>query len=197
MASRHTTRWLQALRPVRLQHRAYHPSLVLRADAASTPKSPTLLSTVKQDLKTAMRAKDAPRLAVLRSIITTTNNAAKTDSPIATNAQLVALLRKNLRSSREAAAEANAAGRPDLAEKEDAQAAIIEEYIAASGVTPATESQVLEIIQKIVADAREKGVEAKSIIGLAMRSVSEALEGRDVQVDMKRINAMVKEAISK
>jgi uncharacterized protein len=196
MASRHTLRCLQALRPLRAQHRAYHASPVLRS--AETPKSPAFLSTIKQDLKTAMRSKDAPRLAVLRSVITATNNAAKTSSPIATDAQLVALLRKNLRASQDAIAEANQVGRPDLAEKEEAQAKVIEEYIASSGVSTVTEAQVVEIIQKVVAEAKAAGAaDSRAILGRTMQGVAESLKGKDTAISMGEIKNLAQEIVSK
>ncbi|KAH6690380.1 Yqey-like protein-domain-containing protein [Plectosphaerella plurivora] len=198
MASRYSFRCLQALRPLRAQQqplRAYHASPILRS--AETPTAPAFLSTIKADLKTAMRAKDAPRLAVLRAIITTTNNAAKTSSPIATDVQLVALLRKNLRASRDAIAEATQVGRPDLAEKEEAQAKILEEYITSSGVSTVTEAQIVEIIQKDFAEAKADTSDTKGIQGKVMQRVAQSLKGKDLAISMGEVKNLVQEIVSK
>ncbi|KAF3360900.1 L-galactonate dehydratase [Verticillium dahliae VDG1] len=65
MAARFPLRWLQALRPIRLQpaRRSYHVTAPLRSAADAAPSTPPFLATLKADLKTAMRAKDAQRLA--------------------------------------------------------------------------------------------------------------------------------------
>lgn len=112
---------------------------------------PPLLAKLKGDLKAAMRAKDAPRLAVLRSVISATLNASKTSSPVRTDAALVALLRKTAASQREAAAGFRAAGRADLADKEDAQIAVLDEYAAQSGVETLSPDQVAAVVADVCA----------------------------------------------
>ncbi|KAL9942725.1 hypothetical protein D7B24_001671 [Verticillium nonalfalfae] len=201
MAARFPVRWLQALRPIRLQpaRRSYHVTAPLRsapaADAA--PSTPPFLATLKADLKTAMRAKDAQRLAVLRAIITTTNNAAKTDSPIATDAQLIALLRRNMRANLDAAEQARAAQREDLAEKEDAQAKVLQDYIENSGVKQVTEAEVVELISRTIDEVKAASANGKSSLGAVMKGVQGALKGRALEVEMARVSELVKEAINK
>jgi len=80
-------------------------------------------------MKTAMRAKDANRLSVLKAILTQTLNASKTSSPVNTDMQVLALLKKNASASRAASEEFKGAGRQDLADKEDTQLQIMEEYV--------------------------------------------------------------------
>ncbi|KAI1142205.1 GatB/YqeY domain-containing protein [Hypoxylon sp. FL0543] len=111
---------------------------------------PPLLQKLKGDLKTAMRAKDAPRLTAIRSILTATLNASKTAAPITTDAQLVALLKKTQRASLDASAEFAAANRQDLVDKEQAQVAVLEEYIAQSGVEDVSEDQLRTIVAGVV-----------------------------------------------
>ncbi|ROT38631.1 GatB/YqeY domain-containing protein [Sodiomyces alkalinus F11] len=198
MASRQATHWLRALRPLRIQPwRSYHPTPQLFSVAASSsaPATPPLLATLKSDLKTAMRSKDAQRLTVLRAVLSATNNAAKTSSPVTTNLDLVALLRKSLRGSREASAQARDADRPDLAEKEDAQARILEEYIAASGVETVSEAQVRDLVRAAIEEARAAGAEGKQVVGRVMKAVTRALKGRDVEVDAKEISKLVSQAL--
>ncbi len=75
-----------------------------------------------------MQARDTNRLSVLRSLLTETLNASKTSTPINTDLQMLALLRKSTTASRIASEEFKSAGRQDLAEKEESQARIMEEY---------------------------------------------------------------------
>ncbi|KAK1961049.1 GatB/YqeY domain-containing protein [Colletotrichum sublineola] len=195
MASRSSARLLQTLRPTVPSRAVATPLRAFRlysSDAA--PAQPQLLATLKTDLKTAMRARDAPRLSVLRSVLSATNNAAKTDAPIATDAQLVALLRKTQRATQEAAAQFRAAGRDDLADKEDLQAKVMAEYIATSGVVTVTEADVRVLVQKSIEDAAAAG---KSGLGEVMKLINAAIQGKDLEVDRKRVADLVKEALKK
>ena len=79
-------------------------------------------------MKTAMQNKDANRLSVLKAIMAQTLNASKTSNPINTDMQVLALLKKNASASRAASEEFKGNGRQDLADKEDSQLRIIEEY---------------------------------------------------------------------
>ncbi|KAI0158928.1 Yqey-like protein-domain-containing protein [Pestalotiopsis sp. NC0098] len=124
---------------------------------SSDPPPPPLLAKLKGDLKTAMRAKDAPRLAVLRSILAATLNASKTASPIQTDAQLVALLRKTAKASEDAAAEFEGAGRADLVDKERAQIAILDEYVAGSGVQTLGEDELRTAVAGVVTALTSEG----------------------------------------
>ncbi|KAJ0160528.1 Altered inheritance of mitochondria protein 41, mitochondrial [Colletotrichum tanaceti] len=194
MASRSSARLLQALQPVVPRRVAPLRTTLRLYSSDAAPAQPRLLATLKSDLKTAMRAKDAARLSVLRSVLSATNNAAKTSSPIATDAQLVALLRKTQRATQDAAAQFRAAGRDDLADKEDLQAKVMAEYIATSGVVAVTEADVRVLIAKAVEDVAAAG---KSGLGEVMKLINAAIQGKDLEVDKRRVAELVKEALKK
>lgn len=183
MASRAFTRLLAPLRGA--TPRAVRPY------STATTDTPPLLQKLKGDLKTAMRAKDAPRLAVLRSIITASLNASKTANPIRTDVQLVTLLRKSQRSCLDAAEEFKAAGREDLAGKEEEQARIAEEYVAGSGVQVLGEAELKAMVEKAVEAAKAAGVTSKAMIGDVMKRLAGDLEGKEV--DRKELANMVKQ----
>ena len=160
-------------------------------DAADVP--PPLLGKLKADLKTAMRAKDAPRLSVLRAIMSANLNASKTSSPIRTDVQLVALIRKIQKGAIDAAAEAKAAGREDIVQKEEEQIKVLEEYVANSGVQTLGEAELKAMVQEAVDASKAAGVQAKAIIGDVMKRLSGALQGKDV--DKKELSKMVKDLL--
>ena len=68
------------------------------------------------------------RLNVLRAIISETNNASKTSSPIRTDLQLLSLIRKRVTAATDASQQFLAANRSDLKEKEDRQIEVLQEY---------------------------------------------------------------------
>ena len=140
------------------------------AYSTEAPPAP-LLAKLKDDLKTAMRAKDANRLAVLRAVLAATLNASKTDKPIKTDVQLVSLLQKSARKSQEAAAEARGAGREDLAEKEEAQQRILEEYAAGSGVREVGEAELRQLVESTKAGLVAEGVQEKALSGQMIKKL--------------------------
>jgi len=122
---------------------------------ASDVPAPPLLLKLKGDLKGAMKNKDTSRLAVLRSVLAEVMNAAKTDKPMKTDMQLVALLRKKAQSSKDAIKEFEDAKRPDLVEKENGQVTVLEEY--ASSVKTMEEDELKTILSKTIGIMRTNG----------------------------------------
>lgn len=163
---------------------------------SSDPPPPPMLAKLKADLKTAMRAKDAARLTVLRSILAATLNASKTASPIQTDAQLVALLRKTAKASEDAAAEFSGAGRADLADKEQEQIAILNEYVAGSGVQVVGEDELRTVVAGVVTALTSEGAASKAKFGDVMKQLlapSGPLEGKSVE--KAELAKIVKEVI--
>ncbi|EAQ88177.1 hypothetical protein CHGG_04796 [Chaetomium globosum CBS 148.51] len=170
---------------------------VSRAAYSTEPPAPPppLLAKLKDDLKAAMRAKDANRLAVLRAVLAETLNASKTDKPIKTDVQLVGLLQKSARKSQEAAAEARQAGREDLAEKEEAQQRILEEYAAGSGVKEMGEAELRQVIESAKAALVAQGVKGAALHGEIIKNIFKPgglLDG--ASFDKKRAVTLIKEA---
>jgi len=140
-----------------------------------------------------MQNKDANKLAVLRALLSQTLNASKTSSPIVTDMQMLALVRKNTAASRVAAAEFVAAGRPDLAEKEENQIRVMEEY--SGGVETVGEEEVRRIVEETVKGMRAEG--AKMQQGEVLRK----LFGKDVlgdrNVERGEVAKIVKEVLER
>lgn len=131
-----------------------------------------------------MRAKDAPRLTAIRSILSATLNASKTSTPITTDAQLVALLKKTLRASIDASAEFAFANRADLVEKEAAQIAVYEEYIGSSGVEELSEEQLRAVVSGVVSALTGGEGGGKARFGDVMKELlapGGLLDGKDVE----------------
>jgi uncharacterized protein YqeY len=172
------------------------PLRVFRAAYSTDAPPPPLLTKLKEDLKTSMRAKDTNRLTVLRSVLTATLNASKTDKPITTDAQLVSLLLKTARKSQEAAAEARAADREDIAEKEEAQQRILEEYAASSGLRELGEAELRQIVERTKASLVAAGTQEKALMGQMVRGLfapGGPLDG--TSVSKPKVTAIIKEVL--
>ena len=101
-----------------------------------------------------MKEKDTTRLNVLRTILAEATNAAKTQSPIKTDMQLLALLRKRAAAAKSASHEFENAGRRDLVEKEQGQAKVLEEY--AGGVETMSEDEIRNAVIKAVNETKKQ-----------------------------------------
>jgi uncharacterized protein YqeY len=139
-----------------------------------------------------MQNKDSSRLSVLRSLLTQTLNASKTSTPINTDMQMLALLRKTSNASKAASAEFKGAGRQDLAEKEDLQIKIMEEY--AGSVETMGEEDIKAAIKGVVDSMKSEG--GKMQLGDVLKKVfaPEALGGKPV--DKGDVAKIVKEFLA-
>lgn len=97
---------------------------------------------------------------VLRAIISDTNNASKTSSPIQTDLQLLSLIRKRVAGAKDAAQQFLEANRLDLKEKEDAQIVILEGYAGQIQTMSAEEIQsaVLQAISQLQGEGKKADV---------------------------------------
>ncbi|KAJ9130155.1 GatB/YqeY domain-containing protein [Coniochaeta hoffmannii] len=157
---------------------------------------PPLLAKLKGDLKAAMRAKDAPRLAVLRSVLSATLNASKTASPIKTDQQLVALLRRQAKTQKLSVEEFRGAGREDLAEKELAQIRVLEEYAEGSGVQTVGEEELRGILEATKGELAAEGITGRNALGETMKRLfapGGPLDGKDVEKG--EVSRLVKEVM--
>ena len=120
------------------------------------------------------------RLNVLRRLVADTTNAAKTAKPIQTDLQLLALLRKHSAASKAAALEFGAADRDDLKVKEEAQVAVLEEYVAEVDVV--NEDDVNAAVENTVAQMRSENLNLT--LGAVIKRVmgdGGPLQGKPVQ----------------
>ncbi|KAI0971369.1 Yqey-like protein-domain-containing protein [Xylaria arbuscula] len=168
---------------------------VALARSYSDAPAPPLLQKLKADLKAAMRAKDAARLSVLRAALSATLNASKTEAPITTDTALVALLRKQSRGCTDARDEFAAAGRDDLVAKEDAQIAVLHEYVSGSGVEELSGDEIRALVRDVVAGLG--GGDEKPKLGEVMKTLlapGGPLDGKTVE--KAEVARVVKEVVN-
>lgn len=90
---------------------------------------PPALRRMRSNMKDAMRSKDTNRLDVLRGLLAAVTNESKTGAPVDSDAQVLTLLKKKVKATEGAIRVFDAAKRADLRTKEEAQLAILNEYI--------------------------------------------------------------------
>ena len=120
------------------------------------------------------------------------SNASKAGIPVHTDSRILAMLSKQVKASRVAAAEFDSAERQDLKAKEDAQLAILEEYI--DSIPTLGDEEVGQAVDKILANLKANGSH------LHYGNVMRDLAGRDgvyfeTPLNMDRVGGIVKEKI--
>lgn len=133
-----------------------------------------LKETIEAGIKDAMRAKDADRLRALRAIksmILLEETSGSSDGGISADAEMKILMKaaKQRRDSLEVYVAQN---RPDLAEKEQAELTIIEEFLPKQLSDSELTTRIAEIIASVGATSpadmgKVMGVASKQLAGLA------------------------------
>lgn len=140
-----------------------------------------------------MRSKDAPRLAVLRSILADITNSTKTTSPIQDDISLLSLLKKRVSASRTAVQEFYQADRKDLVAKEEQQLRILENY--AGEIKTIDEMEIRKTVTKLVESLRSDS--RKLAMGDVMKRAfgpDGAFEGK--MVEKSEVVKVIKEVLS-
>ncbi|CAM2976830.1 hypothetical protein SAMN05444143_11440 [Flavobacterium succinicans] len=143
---------------------------------------------IMDDIKTAMRAKDTMALEALRAVksailLAQTESGAKEEI---SEEEEIKLLQRLVKQRKDSAAIYTQQGRPDLAEPELLQAAVIEKFLPAQ----LSEAEVEAVVAKIIADNDASGMAA---MGKVMGLASGALAGK---ADGKTISTIVKKLLS-
>lgn len=143
-------------------------------------------------MKTAMQNKDSNRLSVLRALLSQTLNASKTSNPINTDMQMLALLRKSVNASKAASDEFKSAGRQDLADKENLQIGIMEEY--AGDVTVMSQEDIRAAVEKVIQTMQSEG--GKVAMGDVLKKLFSPEVLGDQAVEKGDVAKVVKELLA-
>jgi uncharacterized protein YqeY len=146
----------------------------------------TLRTLIQDDVKAAMKAKDAPRLSTLR-LLTAAMKQREVDERIELDdAQVVAVIEKMIKQRRDSVAQYQAGGRQDLADQETFEIGVL------SGYLPQQLSEA-EIAAAVAAAIGESGASGASDMGKVMGLLKGRLAGR---ADMGKVSAQVKRALT-
>ncbi|KAL5372236.1 hypothetical protein PMIN04_000932 [Paraphaeosphaeria minitans] len=167
---------------------AFQQPLLRRTFFTTRPlfQADSVVKSLKPELMTAMRAKDKPRLTVLRALLAEITNASKTNKPVDDDPALYSLLAKQIKDCNAAVEEFVQAKREDLVEKERSQIVILQGFLNQIEAVP--EETVRQFVEEVVAEIRG---EAK--MGAVMGKVVKKLGGKPV--DMVMVGRVVEEVV--
>jgi hypothetical protein len=146
----------------------------------------SLKDQITEDMKTAMRAKDADRLLTIRGLLAACKQREVDERIVLDDAAVVAIIDKLVKQRKDSITQFTAGNRPDLADKESAELLILEAYLPQR----LGADEVTAEVAKIVA---ELGASGPGNMGKVMGAVKARLAGK---ADMGIVSAAVKKALA-
>ena len=148
----------------------------------------SLEAKIMDQMKEAMKAKDSVALEALRAIksaiILAKTEAGATDT--LTEEQEIKMLQRLVKMRKDSAEIFTKQNRPDLAEPELAQIAVIEKFLPAQ----LSEEEVEAIISKIIAETGASGIASMGkVMGLATAQIGGQAEGKVISGIVKKLLA--------
>ncbi len=148
----------------------------------------TLKDRLKTDLTSAMRSKDELRTATIRMALTSITNA-EVAGPRArelSDDEVITVLTKEAKKRREAAQAFRDGGRTDRAEREEAEAAVLAEYLP----EPLSDDELARLVDAAIT---ETGAESPRDMGKVMKVVQSQVAGR---AEGGKVAALVKSRLT-
>lgn len=146
----------------------------------------SLSTQIMDEMKNAMRSKDTIALEALRAIksellLAQTATGSKEEL---TEGDEIKILQKLVKMRKDSASIFTTQNRPDLAEPELAQIAVIEKFLPAQLL----ESEVEAIIAKIIAETGASGIASMGkVMGLASAQIGGQAEGKTISAIVKKL----------
>jgi uncharacterized protein len=148
----------------------------------------SLSERIQKDLVDAMRAKDELRLSVLRGMKAAIKHKEVEKIRALDEAESIQILQTLVKQRKESIEQFSKGNRPELADKETKELAILENYLPAS----ASNHEMNAAIDKAIA---ETGANSMKQMGAVVKAAKSALEGKSV--DGKALSDLVRERLSK
>ena len=146
----------------------------------------TLKDQITEDMKTAMRAKDAPRLLTIRGLLAACKQREVDERVVLDDAAVIAIVDKLIKQRKDSISQFASAGRTDLVDKETAELQVLEGYIP-------QRMNADEIAAEVRAIVTELGAAGPGDMGKVMGAVKTRLAGK---ADMGLVSAAVKQALA-
>lgn len=140
-----------------------------------------MIDRLKADLREAMRSGDRTRIDTIRMLVSQIQYARIELKREPGEEDLLTILRRGVKTRREAVEQYEKGGREDLAEKERAEIAIIEAYLPALMSAEETSAAVDALLAELE-------ITRKKDMGRAMKEFMARYRGR---VDGKSVNALI------
>jgi len=146
----------------------------------------SLKNAITEDMKTAMRAKDAPRLSTIRLLLAAIKQREVDERKDLTDADIVAVIEKMLKQRRDSVEQYIKGNRKDLADVEEAEIVVLQGYMPKA----LSDAEVDAAVSAALAASGAKGM---ADMGKVMAVLKPQLAGR---ADMGKVSALIKAKLS-
>ena len=147
----------------------------------------TLKEQITEDMKSAMRAKEAERLGTIRLLLAAIKQREVDERITVDDAGIIAIIEKLIKQRKDSIDQFQKAGRTDLVDQESKELAILQAYMPAQ----LSAAEVQSAIQKIIADL---GASGPQDMGKVIGALKAQLAGK---ADMGTVSGLVKAALAK
>jgi hypothetical protein len=157
----------------------------------SADQSAPLKAQLQSDLTVAIKSRNELASSTLRMVLTAVTNeeVSGKEVRILTDEDILTVLTREAKKRRESVTAYTDAGRPELADRENAELEVINAYLPAQ----LSDAEVAEIVNAAVATVAESGASGGAAIGAVMKIVQPQIKGR---ADGGVVAAMVKSALA-
>ena len=147
---------------------------------------PTLTETIKAEMKAAMKARDKDRLGTIRLIQAEFKRIEVDERIDVDDARALAVLDKMVKQRRDSAQQYQDAGRDELEAKENAEIAVLQEFMPAQ----LSDDELIAMVDDAIANSGASGMQA---MGPVMGQLKPQLQGR---ADMDAVSKLVKDRLA-
>jgi len=146
----------------------------------------SLKDRITDDMKNAMRAKEADKLTTIRGLLAAVKQKEVDERVVVDDVALIAIVDKLVKQRKDSITQFIGGGRQDLADKEAAELSILEAYLP-------QRMSAEEITAAVGAIVSELGAKGAADMGRVMAAVKAQLAGK---ADMGLVSGAVKQALS-
>ena len=146
----------------------------------------SLRERINEDMKAAMRAKDAPRLSAIRLLQAAIKQKEVDERITVDDAGVLGIVEKLIKQRKDSIEQFGKAGRTDLVDKEKAELDLLSMYLPQQ----MSEAELVAAVEAAVAEAGASGPQG---IGKVMALLKPRVAGR---ADMGQASALVKKRLS-
>ncbi len=146
-----------------------------------------LKERIQEDMKAAMRAKDAPRLSTIRMLLAAVKQREVDERIVLDDAAVVGIVDKLIKQRKDSIAAFESAGRTDLVDKESAEVVVLQAYLPQRLSAEAVSAEIAALVAEL-------GAHGPGDMGKVMAAAKARLAGK---AEMAQVSAAVKAALAR
>ncbi|WP_456384812.1 GatB/YqeY domain-containing protein [Persephonella sp.] len=145
-----------------------------------------LLKRLQDEMKAAMKSGDRDRLSVIRMLISEIKKVQIDKKKELSDEEIIEVLQRYAKQRKESIKQYREAGREDLAQKEEFELKVVQEFLP----QPLSEEELQQIVEQVI---QETGASSMKDMGRVMKAVMEKVKGR---ADGSVVSGIVKKKLS-